>query len=99
VSTRETCVTCRTERPIDRRGMCKRCYRRALAAGDRVKPRTGKKVWLEDVEMLADAGAAWPEIERRIAARKTVEMACYRAGRHELARRITANGQRHLLAA
>lgn len=55
-------------------------------------PQPGVRIHLEDVEDLARFGAAWAEVEQRIGAcRNSIEVACGRAGRHDLVARITSN--------
>ena len=42
--------------------------------------------------MLARLGATWPEVQARTGARRhSIETACARAGRRDLAARITSN--------
>ena len=59
----------------------------------RIRPPTShSRIYLEDLEFLASHGATWEEVtERTGTVRNSVEIACARAGRADLARRISSN--------
>ncbi len=57
---------------------------------------TEKRLHLDDLEWLLDTGTTHPDVitKRLGVGLKGIQMACYRAGRNDLARRITDPMQR-----